>query len=112
MSSENALSEARELIAEALESRSPDLDLSDLELLEVPAEIGALTSLEELDLSNNQLSLLNAYTCFPDRQERRKRIVRLPINPTGLARLGPFDDVIAFAQSFSTTKVGSTVRVV
>jgi internalin A len=50
--------EAEQLIQEALETNSPDLDLAGLELTELPESIAQLTNLQTLDLSFNQLTSL------------------------------------------------------
>ena len=55
MAKDNAYKEAEKKIAEALKSGATKLDLSGMELTELPESIGQLTQLQTLNLRNNQL---------------------------------------------------------
>ncbi len=56
MARDQAYQEAEQRIEEARQEGAIELDLSNMELTEVPEAIASLTLLQTLDLSNNQLT--------------------------------------------------------
>ncbi|MEH1868222.1 MAG: leucine-rich repeat domain-containing protein, partial [Nostoc sp.] len=58
MARDEAYREAEQRIEKARQEGAIELDLSDMELTEIPEAIASLTQLQELDLSHNQLTEL------------------------------------------------------
>ncbi|RJP51705.1 MAG: hypothetical protein C4583_08075 [Anaerolineaceae bacterium] len=97
---------AEKKIAEALQSGATELDLSNMELTELPPSLGQLTQLTSLNLSDNQLTALppslGQLTQLRELDLSRNQLTILPEwigNFTELRRFALYDNKIKFLPS-------------
>jgi len=97
-----------------------DLDRPQIEFL-VPASaigkseivLGVLVGVQQRrdddEATNAKARSLDADAALSDQEELRECFVRLPVNRTRFPRFHPFDNVIIFAETHSTAKIGRAV---